>query len=111
MFVPQNMFALETFLPVLQNKTQNDRRTIYTIRQTAVCYTQAQVFLIRTAYGMVENVAGDVKILLCKCGEHVGSFLYSVIGKYSLNNPSGRNLSVRLTQPQSEISTRNISCI
>jgi len=66
MFGPQNMFALDTFLPVLKNRTQNDRRTIYTIQQTAVCCTQTQVFIIRTAYDMARNVAGDVKSLLWK---------------------------------------------
>jgi hypothetical protein len=109
MFGPQNMFALETFLPVLSNRTQNDRRTIYTIGLTAVCCTHTQVFLIRTAYGLARNVAGDVKSLLGKCGEHAGSIPDCVIGKFSLNNPSGRTMSLRLSELLIEMSTGNIS--
>ena len=89
--------------------TQNDRRTIYTIRQTAVCCTQTQVFLIRTSYGLARNVVGEVKSLLGKCGEHAGSISDCVIGKFSLNLPSCRTVAVGLTEPLTEMSIGNIS--
>ena len=73
-----------------------------------MCCIQTQDFLIQTAYGLARNVAGDVKSLLGKCGEHAGSIPDCVIGKFSLNNPSGRTVALSLIEPLIEKSTGNI---
>jgi hypothetical protein len=38
-----------------------------------------------------------------------GSILDSVIGIFHLHNPSGQNMSLGLTQPLTDMNTRNIS--
>jgi hypothetical protein len=53
---------------------------------------------------------GELKSLLGKCWDHVGSISECVIGKFSLNIPSGRTVAVGLIVLLTEMITGNISC-
>ena len=107
------MFRSQSYLPskhfCQSCKTGHKTTDVqFTHRQLCAAHRHKS-FLIRTAYGLARNVAGDVKSLLGKCWDHVGSIPDSVIGKVSLNNFSGRTMALVLTQPLTEMCTGNIS--
>ena len=68
--------------------------------------------------GKSETLKGKVVLnvfqeKLCKCLKDisrnvVGSIPDSVIGTFNRHNPSGRTMALGLTQPLTEMSTRNI---
>ena len=51
-----------------------------------------------------------VKALRYKLEGRAGLTPDGVIGTFHGRNPSGRSMALRLTQPLTEMSTRNISC-
>ena len=55
------------------------------------------------------NAVAQLVEALCYKSEGTGSISDGVIGNFHWHNPSGRTMAQEMTQPLTEMSTRNIS--
>ena len=71
-------------------------------------------WLTRLSYQLAVYELGNTpwRVWLRRCGASrkvTGSIPYGVIGIFHWHNPSARTMALRLTQPLTEMSTKNIS--